>query len=83
MASVYNKQIWYDEFHHRTMTENKKGQHIEWDDELTLKLTRELQDYDPGWQSLSDIVDRLYKHAYEDKRNELTDHDSQVGWKSR
>jgi hypothetical protein len=80
--AVYNKQIWYDEFHHRTMTENKKGQHIEWDDELTLKLTRELQDYDPGWQSLSDvIVDKAVQtYAYEDKRNELTDHLDSLRW---
>ena len=49
-----------------------KGNHIEWEDELTLKLTKELQDFDLGWQGIGDlIVDKAVQtFAYEDN-NEL------------
>ena len=80
--SVVQRPIWYDEFHHRTMTVDEKGHHLEWDDELTLKLTKELQDFDLGWRGISDvIVDKAVQtYAYQDKRNELTDYLDSLQW---
>ena len=80
--SVVQRPIWYDEFHHRTMTVDEKGHHLEWDDELTLKLTKELQDFDLGWRGISDvIVDKAVQtYAYQDKRNELTDYLNSLQW---
>ena len=80
--SVMQWSTWYDEFHHRTMTVDERGDHIEWEDELTLKLTKELQDFDLGWRGISDlIVDKAVQtYAYQDKRNELTDFLDSLQW---
>ncbi|MDA0287323.1 MAG: VapE family protein [Proteobacteria bacterium] len=80
--TVNHMPIWYDEFHQRTMTINEKSRHVEWDDELTLKLTKKLQNLDDGWRDISDtLVDKAVQtYAYEDKRNELTDHLDSLQW---
>ena len=64
------------------MTINEKSHHVEWDDELTLKLTKEFQDLDDGWRDISDtLIDKAVQtYAYEDKRNELTDHLDSLIW---
>ena len=38
------------------MTVDVKRNQIEWEDELTLKLTKELQDFDLGWWGISDVI---------------------------
>ncbi|MBT6726713.1 MAG: hypothetical protein HN867_00190 [Deltaproteobacteria bacterium] len=52
------------------MTVDEKRNQIEWEDELTLKLTKELQDFDLGWWGISDvIVDKaLQTYAYGSSR---------------
>ena len=79
---INQKPIWYDEFYQSTFTVNEKGHQVEWDDESTLKLTKELQDQDPGWRKFSKqtVDDGVQTYAYEDKRNELTGHLDSLRW---
>ena len=52
------------------MTVDVKRNQIEWEDELTLKLTKELQDFDLGWWGISDVIvhKALQTYAYGSSR---------------
>jgi predicted P-loop ATPase len=82
LLSNENQQIWYDIFLRKIKYIDKEsGAVANWDDGQTLRLTKDLQQFD-GLQRISrDVVDQgVNLYALYKKRNELTDWLDSLHW---